>query len=85
MPEAWSPDGPFLLYREDKHGLKVFDIEARQSRQLHAEVGDDGWSEASWSPDGTFLAVTKRSSRSERLAWEGVTAEAVARLVQARR
>jgi Tol biopolymer transport system component len=84
-PGAWSPDGRFLLYSEEKNGLRVVNVETREIRPLHAETSDDNWRDGSWSPDGKSITVTKASSRSERLAWEGVTADAVAKLIETRR
>lgn len=38
-----------------------------------------------WSPDGTFVVVGRSEPpRMERLAWEGVTADAIARLMRRR-
>jgi hypothetical protein len=42
------------------------------------------WGDASWSADGAFIAATISTVRQIRLAFEGVTANAVAKLMAAR-
>lgn len=85
-PAAWSPDGRFLLVKVDSQGPAVMDVATRQSWPLCREAGDAEFCagmdlRASWSPDGTFIVAGRREpARNERLAWEGVTAEAVAKL-----
>jgi len=86
MARAWSPDGKYLLFHHLKEGPKVMNVETRESWVLHPDAagrGTDPWGLA-WSPDGSFVLIDKSSSSSERLAWQGVTAEAVARLMEGR-
>jgi WD40 repeat protein len=83
-PNAWSPDGKYLLYTQGKAGPRVMNVETRESWPLHKETSDSNWSEGSWSPDGTFILVVKGMQTEERLAWSGVTADAVARLMEER-
>lgn len=84
VASAWSPDGKFLLYMQEKIGPKVMNVQTRESWPLHPDAKDEMLVRGpSWSPDGTFVLVHKGATRSERLAWEGVTAEAVARIMQA--
>lgn len=78
----WSSDGKFLLLSSER-GPSVMNVETRQTWPLHSETGDASWGLSrggAWSPDGSYIAITKSTRRTERLAWEGVTAEAVARL-----
>lgn len=85
-PRDWSPDGFFVLY-EGKAGLRVFGVREGKSWPLYepsnslAFVGPDtSWSwrgDACWSPDGTFVVATIGTRRTQRLAFSGVTLEAV--------
>lgn len=79
-PVGWSPDGKFLLYSQA--GARVMNVETLESWPLHPATAESGWGEADWSPDGTFVVVVKRSQRRDRLAWEGVTYDAVVSLTQ---
>jgi Tol biopolymer transport system component len=85
-PDAWSPDGKYLLYTPET-GPRVMNVETRESWPLHKEIapgaGSD-WGGSSWSPDGTFILLGKRTQTEERLTWSGVTADAVARLMEDR-
>jgi len=89
-PMAWSPDGRYLLYTSETGGALIMDVASRQSWPLCRDPGDAEFCKAvdasgSWSPDGTFVVVGHREPRRrERLAWEGVTADAVARLMRRR-
>ncbi|HSB17515.1 MAG TPA: hypothetical protein VLE22_23905 [Bryobacteraceae bacterium] len=80
---AWSPDGKYLLYTE-KAGPRVLNVETRESWPLHEETSDSNWRGGSWSPDGTFILLVKAMQTEERVAWEGVTADAVMRLLEAK-
>ena len=89
-PVAWSPDGRFLVYLQRSTGFRVMDVGSRESWSLCPDPGDAEFckrldAHASWAPNGTFIVVGHREqTRVERLAWEGVTAEAVAKLMQRR-
>jgi hypothetical protein len=83
---AFSPDGRYLLYFHEGTGLKVMNVATRESWPLFPNPEEQAWSErsgeASWAPDGTFIIVGRSEpSTRGRLAWEGVTAEAVAKLM----
>ena len=81
---AWSPDGKYLLYIAES-GPRIMNVETRESWALHSELAEANWGGASWSPDGTFIVINKSEfSRWSRLAWEGVTYEAVTRLLAAK-
>jgi Tol biopolymer transport system component len=82
-PNAWSPDGVYLLYT-GKEGPRVMNVGTRESWPLHKETSDGDWEGGSWSPDGTFILVVKKTQTEDRLAWEGVTYEAVMRLLTAK-
>jgi Tol biopolymer transport system component len=81
---AWSPDGKYLLYTPGKAGPRVMNVETRESWPLHDETSDGNWRGGGWSPDGTFILVVKAMQTEERVAWEGVTADAVMRLIEAK-
>jgi len=57
-------------------------VETRESWPLHQVTSDGNWEGGSWSPDGTFILLVKAMQTEERVAFSGVTAEAVARLLQ---
>ncbi len=82
-PNAWSPDGVYLLY-SGKEGPRVMNVGTRESWPIHSETSDDSWEGGSWSPDGTFILVVKKTQSEDRLAWQGVTYEAVMRLLAAK-
>jgi Tol biopolymer transport system component len=89
-PSVWSPDGRYLLYGSVAKGLRVMDLESRESWPLCRDDSDAEFCKgfdvkASWAPTGAFIVVGRREPpRVERLAWEGVTADAVARLMRRR-
>jgi Tol biopolymer transport system component len=62
----WSPDGTAVVYAVPLEagsaaGLYVFDLKTQATRKL---AGSEGYSEPSWSPDGTLLAaVSEDNSR----------------------
>jgi WD40 repeat protein len=82
-PDAWSPDGKYLLYTPGT-GPRVMNVETRESWPLHKETSDSNWRGGSWSPDGTFILLVKATQTEERVAWSGVTADAVSRLMEDR-
>ncbi|MBI1896946.1 MAG: PD40 domain-containing protein [Acidobacteria bacterium] len=83
-PNAWSPNGKYLLYTLGKAGPRVMNVETRESWPIHRETADGNWQGGNWSPDGTFILLVKATQTEERVAWSGVTAEAVARLMEER-
>ncbi len=78
-PTAWSPDGRFLLLLTSR-GSRILNVETAESWPVHADAA--GWTATSWSPDGAFVLLTRAATRIERLAWEGVTYEAVTRVLK---
>ena len=85
VPNSWSPDGKYLLLLAAK-GPQVMNVQTRESWPLHPDV-DTSFNRrgTSWSPDGTYVLLAKSVTKRDRIAWEGVTAEAVAKLMAARR
>jgi hypothetical protein len=62
-------------------------VKTRESWPLHMTLiyrPDNNWEGGSWSPAGTFILVVKKMQTEERMAWSGVTADAVARLMEDR-
>lgn len=88
VPMAWSPDGRYLLYKPQAKAPLIMDVASRESWPLCRNAGDAEFCKgldtvASWSPDGAFIVVCREEdARVERLSWEGVTAEAVAKLMR---
>ena len=83
---AWSPDDRFMLLNTTE-GPRVLNVETTQFWPLHPDTVYDQrnqaqarWDPTSWSPDGSFVLVTRSQSRTDRVVWEGVTNDAVARL-----
>ena len=92
-PMAWSPDGRFLMYATDAkgaEGMHIMDVASRESWPLCRDAADTEFGKrldnhVAWAPNGTFVIVGRREpTRYERLAWEGVTAEAVAKLTRSK-
>ena len=50
-----------------------------------AADADARWAEATWAPDGVFALVTRAGVRGDWRAFEGVTYEAVTKLMSSRR
>jgi Tol biopolymer transport system component len=92
-PMAWSPDGRFLLYATDAkgtEGMHIMDVASRESWPLCKDAADTEFgkrldSHVAWAPNGAFVVVGRREPEQyRRLAWEGVTAEAVAKLMRSK-
>jgi Tol biopolymer transport system component len=87
-PLAWSPDGKFLLYYQQSVGTQVMNVQTRESWPLltdDTKIERPALARSSWSPDGTFIVFEKlTATKTERLAWQGVTADAVAKLTARR-
>jgi len=89
-PMAWSADGRYLLCKPQTKAPLIMDVSTRESWPLCANASDAAFcadidNVASWSPDGRFIVLCRgEKARVERLAWEGVTAEAVAKLMRRR-
>ena len=81
---SWSPDGKYLVVNTERSPA-VWNVDTGESWPLHKDVNQPGWDTGSWAPDGSFIALTQSTTRVERAAWDGVTAEAVARLSGATR
>jgi Tol biopolymer transport system component len=92
-PMVWSPDGRFLLYTTDAkgaEGMHIMDVASRESWPLCPDAADKEFGKrldnhVAWSPNGTFVVVGRREPEQyQRLAWAGVTAEAVAKLMRSK-
>ncbi len=75
-PVAWSPNGRYVLLTSHSSGSQT------NPRVVDVETG---WFGGSWSPDGSFVVLHHTATRRDRLAWDGVTYEAVTRLMNAKR
>ncbi len=88
-PTAWSPDGRFLLL-DGARGPRVLNVETAASWPVHPDAATDPypaqprWSASSWSPDGSLILLTRAERRIERMGWDGVTYEAITRLMKKR-
>jgi Tol biopolymer transport system component len=82
-PAAWSRDGRFILYDPDYGGerARVLNVATGESWAL-LERGLSWDSEGSWAPDGSFLVVTTSESRRVWQMLEGITYDAVAKLMK---
>lgn len=92
IPNAFSPDGRFLLLTAITEGPRVMEVETAQSWPLHPGAKTDvqnptwpRWEANSWSPDGSFVVLTFGQRSVERFAWEGVTYEAVTSVMKSKR
>jgi Tol biopolymer transport system component len=77
---SWSPDGRFLLLNAPA-GPAVMEVDTLQSWPVHAEAAGSTWQAGDWAPTGAFVTLTRSAQRTERLAWERVTFDAVAKLL----
>ena len=77
---AWSPNGKYLLV-DWRDGPRVINVQTGESWALHPDTQGQEWTDGSWAPDGSYVTLTRSTRRLERLAWEGVTTEAVMRLL----
>jgi hypothetical protein len=91
--EIARPEGVYWWYVTDAkgaEGMGIMDVASRESWPLcrdavYTEFGKRLDNHVAWAPNGTFVVVGRREpTRYERLAWEGVTAEAVAKLMRSR-
>jgi Tol biopolymer transport system component len=83
-PVAWSHDGRFLLYDPDGGGshARVLNVSTGESWAL-LEKSWPTWSkEGSWAPDGSSIVVTVSSERWVSQLFQGITYEAVAKLMK---
>ena len=93
VPVAWSPNGAYVIFN-GRGGLRVLDIKSGTAWPLvDPAVGrtlfgpDTSWDwfgDASWAPDGSFIAAGIGVRRRVRIAFEGVTYDAVSRLAGGR-
>jgi Tol biopolymer transport system component len=86
---AWSPDSRFLLYFDANDAPRVMNVATRESWPLVEGDDQPDWSsydEASWSSDGSFIVLPGDGTwkDTQLRVWEGVTYEAVVRIMKAR-
>jgi signal transduction histidine kinase len=83
-PAAWSHDNRFLLYDPDYSGerARVLNVATGESWALLDEWPSWDSEQGSWAPDGSFLVVTTFESRRVWQMLQGVTYEAVAKLMK---
>src|SRR5207248_10101519 len=68
---AVSPDGRRIAYGSDRLGsedLWIYDRETRRSEKLELPGKDFGVNEPHWSPDGSWLTVTRLIDTSGNLS-----------------
>ena len=84
-PLSFSPDGRLLAYQDPSDGLRVMDVTTTESWPLLVDppkgVDFTWWREVQWSPDGSFVIVTGQSSAQTWRRYDGVTYDAVTKLV----
>jgi Tol biopolymer transport system component len=86
---AWSPDNRRLLYMDD--APRILEVATGASRPLLDRPIQDlistsapgPFNSADWAPDGSFIVFSLRTQPMHRFAWEGVTYDAVKKLVAA--
>lgn len=84
VPLAFSPEGRFLVYQDPSDALKVMDVATTESWPLLVDPPagvDFVWPDVEWSPDGKFLIVTGNSFAQTWRRYDGVTYDAVTKLV----
>jgi len=86
---VWSPDGRFFLYFDADDAPRVMNTATKESWPLVEGKDKPDWSnydDACWSPDGSFIVLpgdgTWRDAQFR--VWEGVTYEAVVRIMKVR-
>jgi dipeptidyl aminopeptidase/acylaminoacyl peptidase len=80
LVESWTPNGRHLLFRNESGQLRMMDVMSGTSTAFFDQAGTV-WNEGAWAPDGSFLV---RGGYSERAHWsnfEGVSYDAVMRLM----
>jgi len=87
---AWSPDGRFLLYFDADDAPRVMNAATKESWPLVEGNDQPDWSsydDACWSPDGSFIVLPGDGTwkDTQLRVWQGVTYEAVIRIMKARR
>jgi hypothetical protein len=84
VPLSFSPDGRFLLYRALDKSLRVVSTRGGDSwplidKQQPAQTPE--WLDAHWAADGSVL-LTGAHTQTELRMWDGVTYDAVVRLIE---
>ena len=83
-PQSWSPDDRFLLVGT-MEGPRIMNVESGESWPVHESTSQRTWEAGTWAPDGSFITLTHASTRAERLAWDGVTYDAVKEAMKERK
>jgi hypothetical protein len=85
---SWSPSGKHLISCNANGQCMVANVDTSEWWPLvapSAAGADVRWFDANWSPDGSFALVSRGGVRMDWRAFEGVTYEAVTKLMTRRR
>ena len=83
-----SRDGRFLLYQDPSVKMMMANVETGESWPLlrNPPAGVDfEWADANFSPDGTYVVLDGHISRSTWRAYDGITYDAVTKLIGAKK
>jgi Tol biopolymer transport system component len=85
VPKCFSPDGKFVLYSDHTNTLRIMNVATAESWLfLDEKQGDVSfeWTDADWSPDGSFIVLTGTTTRTEWRAFDGLTYDAVTKILK---
>lgn len=85
FPYSWSPDGRLLLYDAAPGVVTVMDVQTGATWPIAEATDGDGheWAGAQWAPDGGFIVLFRSGWRGEYRLFQGVTYDAVTKLMAA--
>ena len=85
-PLGFTADGKFLLFREPSLAIHILNLETLEHWPLLTAPPqgiDFDYAAVSWAPDGSFVVLEGRSSKSTWRRYDGVTYAAVTKLIGA--